>query len=169
MSVIMRNPISNIGFINYSATFKTAAIVLAIIVSIILFATILCKKENEENEGFKGFLYNFLNFKTYCIDKVMIILYVLQTLYNLIYGCMQLFINPFKGIMYILVYNIILRVAFELIMLLVDIKKNTDRKCKCHKHDEEFEIIDVNLDEVLDEDNATIIDNNELSKENEEE
>lgn len=155
--------------INYMPFRITAAIL--VIVSIIVLGLTVFNYKNE-NCGFSKLLRDFFNFDALCIGKIIKALYLIIFLYYTIYGLLLLFVNPLMGLTYLVVYNIIARLAFELVMIFVKIEENTNRKnCKCNCDDCDCdcecdcncgcncdcEYEDIDLDEDFDENDATVI------------
>ena len=121
-----------------SAIFSSIALVIiplivAIVLAFVLYFTFLSKKNDEKYTGFKGWLYNFLSFKTLFIDFILRITYIILA----IYFSLLFFICLFNGETFVyglcgLIFgNIVLRVCYELIMLTLILCRNvTDINAK---------------------------------------
>lgn len=145
------NPIHDLG-LSYMGG-KFLALILAIIIGSILFFTFM-KKDSEELSGFKKVLYDFLTFKTFTIKGILKFVYVIVALYFTIFGALYLFVSPLCGLLYLVVYNIIARLGFEFVMLLIAIKENTD-----------MEVDDFDDILIVDEDDIEYVDEEEISEE----
>lgn len=163
MSIYMRGFDPFFNFINYGAL-RLAAIILSLIAIFVLAITVF--KRGKNSDGIKRVLFDFFNFNALCISRLLKAAYLLIFLFNTIYGCLLLFVNPINALMYIVVYNLIARVVFELIMIFVKIEENTRCKCNCDSCDCDcdccdccdcYDIEDIDLDEDFDENDATII------------
>lgn len=156
MNLLITNPgFTSFRFMNTFGTFKIASLIIAIALVIVMYCTIL--KSKNKKEGFLKALVNFLTFKTFCIGKVIEILFALQFTYNIIIGCLLLFVHPLKGLLYIFVYNLVLRLFVEFIMLFVRIKENTERRCHRHFNHVETENEELNIDEEIENADTAII------------
>lgn len=137
------NPIADFGLTFMGG--KILAWILAIIIGVILYFTFM-KSDSTNLTGFKKKLYDFLTFKSFIIKKVLTFVYVILALYFTIFGALYLFTGPLYGLLYLVVYNVLARLGFELVMAIIDIKENTD--------------LDEDIDDVIiiDEDDIEFID-----------
>lgn len=163
------NPFFNV--INYGA-FRFAALILVIAALVVLCLTVF--KNGKDKEGFAKVVYDFFNFNSLCLGKLIKAAYIIVFLYYTIYGCLLLFVNPLMGLTNLVLYNVIARIIFELVMIFVKIEENTRRpRCNCDDCncddcgcddcggccgcDCDMEYEDIDLDEDFDENDATVI------------
>ena len=105
-------------------------LLLAVIGGIVLHATFLSGKYEGRYQGFLGEFYDFMTFRKLVIEGVLKFLYVIGASVMSVYGIIQLFLaDTFaKGILYCLGFlvigNLVLRLLFELVLMLVLICKN---------------------------------------------
>ena len=108
-----------------SATWGTIALILAIIGGILVYFLFL-KKDNENKfTGFKKYLYEFLSFKKMWLETILKISYLIITIYL---SLMSFELIKTSFLLFVLTFalgNLIVRVIYELSLLLLTICRNT--------------------------------------------
>lgn len=108
-----------------SLTWMAIALLLAVIGGILIYFLFL-KKENENKyTGFVKYLYEFLSFKKMWLETILKVSYLILAIYITLTS-FELIGNSFMAFVLTLVFgNIILRVVYELSLLLLTICRNT--------------------------------------------
>lgn len=108
-----------------SLTWMAIALLLAVIGGILIYFLFL-KKENENKyTGFVKYLYEFLSFKKMWLETILKVSYLILAIYITLTS-FELIGNSFMAFVLTLVFgNIILRVIYELSLVLLTICRNT--------------------------------------------
>ena len=108
-----------------SLTWMIIALILAIAGGILVYFLFL-KKDNENKfTGFVKYLYEFLSFKKMWLESILKISYLIIAIYISLMS-FELIGTSFLGFILTLVFgNIVLRVVYELSLLLLTICRNT--------------------------------------------
>ena len=108
-----------------SLTWMIIALILAIAGGILVYFLFL-KKDNENKfTGFLKYLYEFLSFKKMWLESILKISYLILAIYISLMS-FELIGTSFLGFILTLVFgNIVLRVVYELSLLLLTICRNT--------------------------------------------
>ncbi|WP_167956078.1 zinc ribbon domain-containing protein [Anaerosporobacter faecicola] len=114
-------------YINTSIDSDTAGIIalVALIASVIIYFTFLSKKNRGRFSGFVKWLYEVLDFGKLMLEGVLKILYMFFAIFGTIVLCFIIPEDFGTGILALIFYHIIIRLTFELVLLLVTICKNT--------------------------------------------
>ena len=109
-------------------------LVAVILGAVLLLALFLPRRNEEKVRGFGGFLYRFWNFKTLLSEGLLRFLYLViagyVTVYPIVFLCITDLGDAFwetlgGALLWIIVSNLVLRLAFELLMLLIVICRNS--------------------------------------------
>lgn len=116
---------SGFGFSSSSTTWMIVAFILAIVGGILTYFLFL-KKDNENKfTGFVNYLYEFLSFKKMWLETILKVSYLILTIYITLMS-FELIGKSFIAFLLTLVFgNIILRVVYELSLILLTICRNT--------------------------------------------
>lgn len=116
---------SGFGISNSSTTWMIVAFILAIVGGILTYFLFL-KKDNENKfTGFVNYLYEFLSFKKMWLETILKVSYLILTIYITLMS-FELISKSFIAFLLTLVFgNIILRVVYELSLILLTICRNT--------------------------------------------
>lgn len=108
-----------------SLTWMVIALLLAVIGGILIYFLFL-KKENENKyTGFVKYLYEFLSFKKMWLETILKVSYLILAIYITLTS-FELIGTSFMAFVLTLVFgNIILRVIYELSLVLLTICRNT--------------------------------------------
>lgn len=97
--------------------------IVALIIAIILMLTFLSKNNKGKYHGFLKGLYDFLNFRKLTINAVLRLIYLVVAITGALSYIFSMFSYGIGGffvyLFALVVYEIVLRLGFELIMLLV--------------------------------------------------
>ena len=127
--------------VSYTSILGNIAKILPLIIGIVLLLTFLKKENKGKYSGFAGTLYDFFTFRTFCFKKVLEVIYLFTSLYYTVYGGLYLFVNPVIGLTYLIIYNLVLRMIFELLMLVYKMKENSDKLAEVLYDDFEDDMI----------------------------
>ena len=112
------------------STLTNAAIwlIVALILSIIggvCFYFFFLKNEKQTNNKYLDWLKEFFNFKKMLIEDLFKILYVVLTIFITLYSFVLIGSNFLGFILVLTVGNLVLRLSFESILIMIMIWKNT--------------------------------------------
>ena len=100
------------------------ALICAIVGSILIFVLFL-RKENEKNyTGFVKKLYNFLQFNTLCIDYILKFTYLFLAIFITVVSFGMITSSFFGFLLTLVLGNLVLRICYELTMLVILIHRN---------------------------------------------
>ena len=113
------------------------SIILAVIGSIILYNTYFSKNNEKKFTGIKKVLYDFVNFKLTIIEPILKILYLIVAI-ALTLSSLSLITTDFFEFVAVIVFgNIVVRLAFELLILTLRMMKDVSEinlKLKSNKN-----------------------------------
>ena len=113
------------SYVNYALVLGVA-VFAAIILGVVLFFTFFNKKHEGKYKGWKEKFYNFMNFNRFHAEDMLRFLYIVGTCLFTIVGIVTIVLGSFvTGIMELVVANIILRIAFELLMMFIILCRKT--------------------------------------------
>ncbi len=116
---------SGFGISNSSTTWMIVAFILAIVGGILTYFLFLKKDNNNKFTGFVNYLYEFLSFKKMWLETILKVSYLILTIYITLMS-FELISKSFIAFLLTLVFgNIILRVVYELSLILLTICRNT--------------------------------------------
>ncbi len=98
---------------------------VAIIGGILLYFLFLTPKNDKKFTGFMGWLYDFLAFKKLLVEAILKVIYLISACFITLLGIVSLFDSFVLGIAIIVLWNIILRISYEFLLVLIIICKNT--------------------------------------------
>lgn len=100
-------------------------ILAAIILTILLYVAVLPESKNGKLGKFGQFLHDFFTFKKLYIEAVLRFLYVLSTMLCIAIGFFSMFgASFFSGLGLMILGPIVVRIAYELIMLVIILVSN---------------------------------------------
>ena len=109
-----------------ATTILTVLGIIGIIVGIVLLFVFLPARNKVKYTGAAKWFYDFLNFNTYWISSIIKVIFIAVTIVCLLGGFICLFIIPALGLALIL-YSVIARLIFELILVMLSIRENTSQ------------------------------------------
>lgn len=116
---------STMNSVASSAIWIIVSLVLAIVGGIVLYFTFL-KKDNEgKYTGFLGWMYDFLTFKKLTIENVLKILYLMCAIFVTLSSFSTISTSFIAFLLYLVVGNLVVRIAYELILVRLIICRNT--------------------------------------------
>lgn len=123
-SLYARNA-SSMNSFESSAVWIIISMVLAVVGGIVLYFTFL-KKDNEgKYTGFWGWMYDFLTFKKLTIESVLKILYLICALFITLSSFAMISASFLAFLVYLVIGNLVARIAYELILVRLIICRNT--------------------------------------------
>ena len=119
-------------FVNGTVLLAAAA-VLAVIAGVVLFLTFLTKKHEGKYHGFRGKLYNFLNFNRFYAESIVRFLYLLTVCALTLVGVAQMILGLdagssaifWMGAGLLVLGNLAARVCCELVMMFIILCRKT--------------------------------------------
>ena len=116
---------SGFGISSSSTTWMIVAFILAVVGGILTYFLFLKKDNNNKFTGFVNYLYEFLSFKKMWLETILKVSYLILTIYITLMS-FELIGKSFIAFLLTLVFgNIILRVVYELSLVLLTICRNT--------------------------------------------
>lgn len=109
----------------YAPIVYAVVAILAVILGIVLFFTMLRTKNENKYSGFKAKLYHFLNVNKFYTEDIVRLLYVITVCVLTLVGLAQIVMGSFlTGILFVVVGNVAARVSYEcLLMFFVLVRK----------------------------------------------
>ena len=101
------------------------AAVLAIVGGIVLYFTFLSKKNEGKYTGFLGWLYDFLTFKKMVIENILKILYLIVAAFITLSSFALISSSFLAFLAYLLLGNLLVRIIYELFLVVLIICRNT--------------------------------------------
>ena len=106
-------------------TWTIVSVVLAIVGGLAAYAVFVAKKNDGEYDGFLGWLHNFLNFKTFFIETILKVLYIIIAIFITLNSFSAIRVGVAEFFISLIVGNLIARISFEMIMLMTTLVSNT--------------------------------------------
>ena len=110
---------------------STVCLVLGVIGAVVLFFTFLSARNDGKFTGFLGWIYEFLNFRKLLLEAILRIIYMVLAVWLVLVGLIYIFMgfgnfgqNLLGGLAIAILGNVLLRISYEFVMLLVSICKN---------------------------------------------
>ena len=113
------------------------AIIISLIAAVLIFFIFLSKKNEGKFKGFLGWMYDFLSFKKLAVEAILKILYITLALYITIMSFTVIRLNFGTFLLMLIGGNILIRVIYELALVLLIVCRNTSEiNAKLTKKDE---------------------------------
>lgn len=100
------------------------ALICAVIGSILIFVLFLRKDNEKKYTGFVKFLYDFLQFNKLCIDGILKFTYLFLAIFISVASFGLISSSFFGFLISLVVGNLVLRILYELTMLVILIHRN---------------------------------------------
>jgi hypothetical protein len=100
------------------------SLVIAIIGGIALYLTVFDKKNDNKYKGFMGKLYDFFNFKTFILNDLFRVIYLMSTIAVTLLSFSYISTSFWLFLATLVLGNLGLRITFELLMLSLELFKN---------------------------------------------
>jgi len=113
--------------------------IIAIIGGILVYFLFLSKKNDGKFKGFWGWLYDFLSFRKMFIEALLKITYLISAIFVTL-SAFAVISNFLAFLLYLVIGNLVVRVAYEFSLILLVICRNTtdiNKKLKGDKKDKE--------------------------------
>ena len=101
------------------------AAVLAVVGGIVVYFTFLSKKNEGKYTGFLGWLYDFLTFKKMVIENILKILYLIVAAFITLSSFALISSSFLAFLLYLLLGNLLVRIIYELFLVVLVICSNT--------------------------------------------
>ena len=99
--------------------------VVAVIGGFVLYFTFLSKSNEGKFEGWKGWMYDFLTFKKMVIENILKVVYIILAIFITL-SSLGVISESFLGFLaYLIIGNLVLRVVYELSLVILIICRNT--------------------------------------------
>lgn len=122
---IITNTIDNASkSFSISEVWIIISVLLAIIGGIFLFTNYFTKDKEKEYKGLKKVIYDFINFKFTIIEPIFRVLYLITTIALTLSSLSLITENFFQFISVLVFGNLIVRLAFELLLLTLKLFKD---------------------------------------------
>ena len=119
----VENYLYAVNSINYGFIWSIVSIVIAIAGGLVLYFTLLRKKT--KMNGFLGKVRDFLTFKTLLIEELLKVSYITIALFITLYSFKYIVNDTIYFLILLIGGNIMLRLAYELTTVILNINKNT--------------------------------------------
>ena len=101
------------------------ALVLAIVGAILVYVLFLSKKNEDKVKGFWKWLYHSLKFDKMMIEVIIKILYLFGAIFITLYSFGLIGVSFVSFLITLVIGNVALRITFELLLITLQIWKNT--------------------------------------------
>ena len=108
-----------------SAVWIIVSLVLAVIGGIVLYFTLLGKKNEGKFTGFLGWLYDFLVFKKMLAEALLKIGYLIVALYITLSSFAMIGYSFLGFLLYLVLGNVIVRIIYEFLLIALITCRNT--------------------------------------------
>lgn len=138
---IVSNTLSNTTpSFSISEVWVIVSVLLAVIGGIVLYNTYFSKSNENKFTGIKKVLYDFVNFKFTIIEPIFKVLYLIVAIALTLSSLSLITTNFFKFIAVIVFGNIVVRLAFELLLLTLKLMKDVSEINKKMKSDKKSNV-----------------------------
>lgn len=101
------------------------AAILAIVGGLVVYFVFLNKSNEDKYKGFAGYLYDFLSFKKMWLESILKVTYLILAIYITLQSFGLIGTSFLLFILTLVLGNIMLRIVYEMSLILVTICKNT--------------------------------------------
>ncbi len=122
------------------STWIIVSFVLAIVGGIVAYIMFVAKKNNGEFTGIVAWLHDFLNFKTYIIDVILKVLYLIIAIFITLSSVSFIPVSIAAFFVWLIFGNLAARICYEFILLFLTLVDNTtqiNKKLTSIKKDKE--------------------------------
>lgn len=116
--------INNASVFSTSLVWVIISVVVAIVGGVALYFTFLNKNNENKFKGFLANLYNYLNFKVFIVDHLFRILYIINAILLTLISFVFIKQSFLAFILILIVGNIVLRIMYELGLLIFELFRN---------------------------------------------
>lgn len=109
----------------FDVTWMIVSVVLAIVGGLAIYGVFVSNKNENEYKGFLGWLHDFLNFKTFFIEAILKILYIISAIFITLNSFSYIRISIATFFAVLVFGNIIARIGYELILMIITVVNNT--------------------------------------------
>ena len=134
---ILRQYSGGVTAVNNVQSWAGPVIIISLIAAVLIFFLFLTKKNEGKFKGFLGWMYDFLSFKKLAVEGILKIAYIALALYMTIMSFAFIGMNFGYFLLILIGGNILVRVVYEILLILVIVCKNTSEiNAKLTKKDE---------------------------------
>lgn len=101
-----------------------ALLIIAIAAAVVIYVLFLDKEKSKSYTGFVHKLYEFLQFDTFLLEKILKIAYIFTTIYLTLSAIATIGTNIILALVMLVFGNIVLRVIYEFLMVTYKICTN---------------------------------------------
>ena len=112
------------------AIWAIVSIILAVIGGIVLYFTFLSKKNENKFKGFVAWMYDFLTFKKMLAENLLKILYLVFAIFITLFSFALIGVNFLAFLGYLVIGNVLARLTYELMLVILVICRNTTEIAK---------------------------------------
>jgi len=98
--------------------------ILGIIGAVLIYVLFMRKDNANKLKGFAKYLYDFLHFDKLCIEFILKITYIFAAIFLTVYSFGLIPIHFLAFLLFLIFGNVILRITYEMTMVLFSIHKN---------------------------------------------
>lgn len=106
-------------------TWTIVSIVLAIVGGLAIYAVFVSTKNKGEYTGFLGWLHDFLNFKSFFIETILKVMYIITAIFITLNAFSYIRISIALFFCVLIFGNIIMRIGYELLLMMITLVNNT--------------------------------------------
>lgn len=118
------NPIQTTQVLMPDTTWIAISAILALVGGIVIYFMFVAEK-NGKYTGFIAWLHDFLNFKTFFINMVLKILYIVTTLFITLSSFSFISVSVAAFFLWLILGNIVSRVAYEFVLMFLTLVNNS--------------------------------------------
>lgn len=125
---------------SFDSTWLVVSAVFAVVGGILAYALFIKNKNKGEYTGFLSWLHEFLNFKKFFIDVILKIMYCVTAIFVTLSSFSFIGNSVATFFLILIVGNIVARIAYEMILMLLTIANNTteiNKKLSQNKKEQE--------------------------------
>lgn len=123
-----------------AATWMLVSLVAALIGGIVVYLVFLNKSNEGKYKGFIGWLYDFLSFKSMFAEVLLKVAYIILAIFITLSSFALISVSFIAFLAYLILGNLVLRLAFEFSLVILVICRNTteiNKKLKKESHKKE--------------------------------
>lgn len=106
-------------------TWMIVSVVLAIVGGLAIYAVFVAKKNEDDYTGFLKWMHSFLNFKTFFVEAILKVLYLISALFVTLSSFSYISVSIASFFVTLIFGNLALRIAYELLLMMITLVNNT--------------------------------------------
>ncbi len=116
-------PVANVTGVD--STWIVISAVIAVFGGIFAYFMFVNSKDTEKFSGFVAWLHDFLNFKKLFIAGILKVMYIISAIFITLSSFSFISVSIGTFFLYLLLGNVIARISYELILMMITIVNNT--------------------------------------------